>query len=131
MDIIIFALSKSSSSLSTLREPQSYRCGTQINSEQRVRDPGNMPLRPACSQNRAGSYKNYAGSDFPHPVRFRSCKGAPDHNFIVQNQSGSDLGGLVRFWSNASGPKTNRCAKNNQARFWPTLPSRSGIFTGE
>ena len=31
------------------------------------------PLRPECSQNRAGSY-NYARPDFPHPIWFCSSK---------------------------------------------------------
>ena len=35
-------------------------------------------LRQACSQNRAESY-NYAGSDFPPPIRFRSAKEDPGH----------------------------------------------------
>ena len=43
----------------------------------------------------------YAGSDFPHLIRFHSSKIGLDH--IVQNQPGSDLDGWVRFWSNASG----------------------------
>ena len=33
------------------------------------------PFRPVCIQNWAGSY-NYAGSDFPHPIRFRLPKKA-------------------------------------------------------
>ena len=45
----------------------------------------------------------YAGSDFPHLIRFRSSKEGPDH--IVQNRPGSDLNGLVRFGPNASGPE--------------------------
>ena len=36
------------------------------------------PLRPACSQNRAGSY-NYSRSDFPHPLQFRFSKEGMDH----------------------------------------------------
>ena len=36
------------------------------------------PLRPACGQNRAGSY-NYASSDFPHPIQFRFSKEGMDH----------------------------------------------------
>ena len=43
----------------------------------------------------------YARSDFPHLIRFLSSKEGPDH--IVQNQSGSDLDYLVRFWPIASG----------------------------
>ena len=42
-----------------------------------------------------------AGSDFPHPFQLRFSKEGMDH--IVQNRPGSDLGGLVRVWPNASG----------------------------
>ena len=68
------------------------------------------PLRPVCSQNRAGSY-NYAGSDFPHLIQFRSSKEGLDHNLIVQNRAGSDLNGLFRVLPNASGPEAGRCAR--------------------
>ena len=51
----------------------------------------------------------YTGSDFLHPIRFRSCKASPDH--IAQNRSGSDPGDLVKFWPNGSGPEASRCAK--------------------
>ena len=44
----------------------------------------------------------YAGSDFPHPIRFRFPKDGLDHT--VQNRPGSDLDGLVRVWLNSSGP---------------------------
>ena len=50
------------------------------------------PLRPEGRQNRARSY-NYAGSDIPHPIQFRSTKEDLDH--FVQNRPGSDLDGLV------------------------------------
>ena len=59
------------------------------------------PLRPACSQ-------NHAGSDFPHPTRVCSFKGGLDH--IVQNQPGSNLDGLVRFQPNGSCPEASQCA---------------------
>ena len=58
------------------------------------------PLRPACSQ-------NHAGSDFPHPTRVCSFKGDLDH--IVQNQPGSNLDGLVRFQPNGSCPEASQC----------------------
>ena len=51
-------------------------------------------LRPTCSQNRARLYA-YAGSDFPHPIRFRFFKEGPD--YTVQNRLGSDLDDLVRL----------------------------------
>ena len=86
----------------------------------RFRDDRFSPLRPACSQNRAGSY-NYAGSDFPHPFQiiiylFFNFKEGKDH--IVQNRPGSDLDGLVRVWPNASGPKASRCAGIIWLSFW-------------
>lgn len=49
----------------------------------------------------------YAGSDFPHLIRFHSSKKRGlDH--IVQNQPGSDLDGQVQFWSNASGQEREK-----------------------
>ena len=48
----------------------------------------------------------YAGSDFPHLIRFHSSKKGLDH--IVQNQPGSDLDGQVQFWSNASGQEREK-----------------------
>ena len=69
------------------------------------------PLRPACSQNRPGSY-------MPDPtsrIRFSSLflsffffKEGVYHT--VQNLPGSDLDGLVRCWPNASGPEASPCA---------------------
>ena len=53
--------------------------------------------------------KLYAGSDFPRPIWFRFSQEGPDH--IVQNRSGSDLDGLVRFGANASCPEVSRCAR--------------------
>ena len=73
------------------------------------------PLRPACSQNRAGSY-NYAGSDFPHPFQLPFLKESMDH--IVQNRPGTDLDGLVRVWRNASGLEASRCAEIIGPGFW-------------
>ena len=47
-------------------------------------------------------------------TRFRS---STDKN-IVQNQPGSDLGGLVRVWPNASGLEASRCAGITGPGFW-------------
>ena len=73
------------------------------------------PLRPACSQNRAGSY-NYAESDFPHPFQLRFCKEGMDH--IVPDRPGSDLDGLVRVWPNTSRLEASRCAGIIWPGFW-------------
>ena len=73
------------------------------------------PLRPACSQNRAGSY-NYAESDFPHPFQLRFCKEGMDH--IVPDRPGSDLDALVRVWPNAPGLEASRCAGIIWPGFW-------------
>ena len=69
-------------------------------------------LRPACSQNRPGSYM----LDPTSRVRFSSVFTKEDMDHIVQNPSGSDLDGLVRIWPNTSGL---------EASFCPMLPSRS------
>ena len=50
----------------------------------------------------------YAGPNFPHQIRFHSSKEGMHH--IVQNQPGSDLDGLVRFWPNAPGLEASQCA---------------------
>ena len=73
------------------------------------------PLRPACSQNRAGYY-NSAGSDFLHPLQLRFSKEGVDH--IVQNRPGSDLDGLVRVWPNTSGAEAGSCAGITWPGFW-------------
>ena len=52
----------------------------------------------------------YVGSDFPRPFQLRFSKEGMDH--IVYNRPGSDLGGLVRVWPNASGLKASRCAES-------------------
>ena len=71
------------------------------------------PLRPVCSQNRAG----LCMSD--PTFRFRSSKDRPYH--IVQNRPGSDLDGLVRVWPNGSGvPESGSkpVCRNHGVRFW-------------
>ena len=50
----------------------------------------------------------YARSDFTHPVWFSSSKEGMDHT--VQNQPGSNLDGLVRFWPKAPCPEASWCA---------------------
>ena len=50
----------------------------------------------------------YARSDFTHPIWFSSSKEGMDHT--VQNQPGSNLDGLVRFWPKAPCPEASRCA---------------------
>ena len=72
------------------------------------------PLRPACSQNWAGLV--YAGSDFPHPFQLRFSKKGMDHT--VQNRPGSDLDGLVRVWTNASGLDASCCVGIIGTGFW-------------
>ena len=65
------------------------------------------PLRPACSQN---------------PFQLRFSKEGMDHT--VQNRPGSDLGGLIRVWTNTSGLKASRCAGIIRPGFWQdaTIP---------
>ena len=58
----------------------------------------------------------YAGSDFPYPFQLRFSKEGVD--LIVENRPGSDLGGLVRIWPNASGLETSRCVGNIWPGFW-------------
>ena len=69
----------------------------------------------ACVQPESGRIV-YAGSDFPHPFQLRFSKEGVDH--IVQNRPGSGLDGLVRVWSNASGPEASRCAGIIWSGFW-------------
>ena len=52
----------------------------------------------------------YAGPNFPHQIPFHSSKEGVYH--IVQNQPGSDLDGLVRFWPNAPGLEASQCARS-------------------
>ena len=59
------------------------------------------PLRPACSQNRPGSYI----PDQTSRIHFSSVfpkNGWIILNKITQNRLGSDLDGLVRVWPNTS-----------------------------
>ena len=79
------------------------------------------PLRPACRQNRSRSY-NYAGSDIPHPIRFRSTKEGLD--YFVQIRPGSDLGGLVRIWPDASGLEASLCERTVGPVSGRTQPAR-------
>ena len=58
----------------------------------------------------------YARSDFPYLIQFHFSKEGRDH--IVQNQPGSDLGGLVRVWPNASGLEESQCAGITWPGFW-------------
>ena len=51
----------------------------------------------------------YAGSKFLHLIQFRSAKEGLCHS--VENQPGSNLDGLVRFWPNVSGPEASWCAR--------------------
>jgi len=51
----------------------------------------------------------YAGSNFLHLIQFHSAKEGLCHS--VQNQPGSNLDGLVKFWPNASGPEASWCAR--------------------
>ena len=44
-----------------------------------------------------------------HLIQFRSAKEGLCHS--VENQPGSNLDGLVRFWPNASGPEASLCAR--------------------
>ena len=65
----------------------------------------------------------YVRSDFPHLIWFLSSKEGPDD--IVQNQPGSDLDYLVRFWPNSSGLEASRCVQESSGPFlaepnWPT-----------
>ena len=58
----------------------------------------------------------YAGSDFPHPFRFRFFKEGKDR--IAQIPPGSDLDGLVMVWPNASCPEASWCAGIIWPGFW-------------
>ena len=70
------------------------------------------PLRPACSQNRPGSYM----PDLTPRIRFSSIFSKQGMDHIKQNRLGSDLDGLVRahlVWKQAgvqesSGPVSGR-----------------------
>ena len=79
------------------------------------------PLRPACSQNRAGSH-NYARSGFPHPFfqrRHGSYCAKPTRIWSGWPWPGSDLDGLVRVWQNTSSLEASqRCAGIIWPGFW-------------
>ena len=66
------------------------------------------PLRPVCSQNRAGS-------DFPHPFQFHFSKEGMGHT--VQNQPRSGLDGLVRVWPYTFWSGRKLVCRNHQAWF--------------
>ena len=82
--------------------------------------------KPVCKNHRAQFWQNTNG---PLPLshfqtRLHSFTDGPDHT--VQNQTGSDwvladCAGLIRKQASL---------QNHRARFWPTLPSRSGCFLG-
>ena len=72
------------------------------------------PLPPMCSQNWAGSYHMYIYRSIYiyMPVQISHIwfgSEGPDH--IEQNQPGSDLDSLARFWPNASGLEVIWCAR--------------------
>ena len=71
------------------------------------------PLRPACGQSRAGSY---AGSDFPHPIWFRSSKEGPDH--IVKKPSRIRSGWPGQALAERIWTESKLVCKNHRARFW-------------
>ena len=58
----------------------------------------------------------YARSDFPHPFQFRFSEEGMDRT--VQNRPGSDLDGLVKVWTNASGLEASWCARITRPGFW-------------
>ena len=73
------------------------------------------PLRPACSQNRAGSY-------MPDPTfRIRFSSVFPKKAWVIlrKNRPGSDLGGLAwsLFGQNASGLEASGCAEISKPGF--------------
>ena len=77
---------------------------------------------------RPGFWQDAAG---PLPVshfqtRFHSSRDVPDHT--VQNQPWSDLvlADCVRFLAQRIRSGTKPVCKNHPARFWLTVPSRSG-----
>ena len=82
--------------------------------------------KPVCKNHRAQFWQNTNG---PLPLshfqtRLHSFTDGLDHT--VQNQTGSDwvladCAGLIRKQASL---------QNHRARFWPTLPSRSGCFLG-
>ena len=86
-------------------------------------DPVNMPdpirkrfgyggqLRPACSQNRAGSY-------MPDPASFSVRFSKEGMGHTMQNRPGSDLDGLARVWLHSSGLKASWCAGIIGPGFW-------------
>ena len=53
----------------------------------------------------------YARSDFPHPIQFSISKEGMD--YIVRNRPGSDLDGLVRVWTTASGLEASSCVQDS------------------
>ena len=67
------------------------------------------PLRPVKGQ--LSGRILYAGSDFPHPMRFRFAKDGLDHT--VQNRPGRVRfdSCCVWFWSNETSPEASQCAR--------------------
>ena len=68
----------------------------------------------------------YVGSDFPYPFQLCFSKGGTAHT--VQNQSGSDQGGLVWVWPNTSGLKAVRCAGIIWPSFWQDAACPLPVF---
>ena len=68
-------------------------------------------LRPACSQNRAGSY-------LPDPASFSVRFSKEGMGHTMQNRPGSDLDGLARVWLHSSGLKASWCAGIIGPGFW-------------
>ena len=72
------------------------------------------PLRPACSQNRAGSCICWIRLPASFSVPFFQRRHGP----YLQNRPGSDLDGLARVWLNSSGLKASWCAGMIGLCFW-------------
>jgi len=68
----------------------------------------------------------YAGSDFPYP--FQPCFSKEGMSHIVQNRPGSDLGGLVRVWTNTSGLEASWCAGIIGSGFWQDTTGPLPVF---
>ena len=67
-------------------------------------------LRPACSQNRAGSY-------MPDPASFSVRFSKEGMGHTMQNRPGSDLDGLARVWLNSSDQEASWCAGMSRSGF--------------
>ena len=84
------------------------------------------PIRKRFGYGQQSARMVYVGFDSLHPFQFRFSKEGMDHT--VKNRPGSDLGGLVRVWTNTSGLEASWCAGIIGPGFWQDATGSLPVF---